>query len=147
MPPTCNHARHSEPGGINCRRRRLRVRISRYCLFKEIFDEIFESCVVPGRKTALKDGTEGEPFLQEQPKIAFCAANVPGKNHCRPINLPLPHKSPDQRKYMRSRMTSVCSENLNVIRDGYDSYAVENEERSRAETGYYASASVNGVSG
>src|SRR6266481_4782801 len=144
MPPACHHTCYSEPSGIDCRRLPIRIRCNR--LFKEIFDQIFESGIVPGRKTALKDRTKGEPFLQEQPKIAFCAANVPGKNHCRPINLPLPHKSPDQPKYMRSRMTSVCSENLNVIRDGYDSYEVENKERSRAETGYCASASVNGVS-
>ena len=79
MPPTCNHARHSEPGGINCRR--PCIRIGCCCLCEEIFDEIFESCIVPGRKTTLKDRTQGEPFLQEQPKVAFCAANVPGENH------------------------------------------------------------------
>jgi hypothetical protein len=50
-------------------------------LFEKIFDQIFEPGIVPGRKTTLKDRTQGAPFLQEQPKIAFCAANVPGENH------------------------------------------------------------------
>jgi hypothetical protein len=79
MPPTCNHARHSEPGGINCRG--LSVRIRCYRLFEKMFDQIFESCIVQGRKTALKDRTKSEPFSEEQPKIAFCAANVSGENH------------------------------------------------------------------
>jgi hypothetical protein len=46
-----------------------------------MFDQIFESRIVPGRKTALKDRTKSEPFAEEQPKIAFCAANVSGENH------------------------------------------------------------------
>src|ERR1700756_3375773 len=93
MPPTCNHAGHSDPGGINCQG--LRVRIRCYRLFDKIFDEIFESRIVPGRKTTLKYRTQGAPFLQEQPKIAFSAANVPGENHGRPIILSLQQKSPE----------------------------------------------------
>src|SRR5882724_6338167 len=79
MPPPCNHTRYPEPSGTDCRR--LRIRIRRYRLFEEIFDQIFESCIFSGCKTTLKDRTQSEPLLQEQPKIALCAANVSGENH------------------------------------------------------------------
>src|SRR5450759_164756 len=81
MPPGRNHTCHPEPSGINCRPIRLLIRCCR--LLEEIFDQIFKSRIVPRRETALEDGTKGWPFLHEQPKIAFCASNVPGQNHCR----------------------------------------------------------------
>src|SRR5258708_30727343 len=78
-PPPPPPPRHSEPRGLDCRR--LRVRIRRYRLFEEVFDQILESRIIPRRKTALKDRPKRGPVLQEQSKIAFRAANIPGENH------------------------------------------------------------------
>src|SRR5258707_11011003 len=83
MPPTGNHPRYSKPGGIDWQF--LRVRIRCYRLFEEVVDEIFKPCIFSSSKTTLKNGTKAEPVLQEQPKIAFCTANVPGENHGRLI--------------------------------------------------------------
>jgi hypothetical protein len=51
----------------------------------------------------------GKGATPEQPQIALCAANVPGQNHGRPINLAL--KSPDRLRYIRSRMTNSRNSN------------------------------------
>jgi hypothetical protein len=92
-PPIDNHPCHSEPSGLNYGGFHILIGCGR--LFEEIFDQVFESRIVPRSETALEDGTKRKSFSQEQCKIAFCAANVPGQNHYRPISLP--HKSPDQR--------------------------------------------------
>src|SRR5450759_2560949 len=81
VPPLHDRARYPKPSGINCQPARFLICCCR--LFEKILDQIFETRVVPGRETTLEHRTKGKPVLPEQPKIAFCAANVPSQNHRR----------------------------------------------------------------
>jgi hypothetical protein len=50
-------------------------------LGEKVFDEFVKSEVIASGEAALEKRMENAPFRREQTKIAFCAANVTGKDH------------------------------------------------------------------
>src|SRR5580658_728477 len=79
MPPVRDYSRHSESSSIDDRPHPA----GGGRLFQKIFDQIFKACIGARRKSTLEEHRKTQTLLPKQPKVAFCAAHIPGKNHRR----------------------------------------------------------------